>query len=380
INADSGAVAVVVAVEDGDPEQYTGGNGFNDGKWKHYAVHVTETDVRLWIDGTLANGDVTLNGTPPSATIDTLSVGGLESGTDGVRIATGQFSHVAVWELSAADERRIAIRRNAGVTGFNGDYSGQRVSRLLNYAGWAAGRAIDPGLSRLGGSSTIAKQTLLQAVQDVANWENGLAFVDAAGTFRFVDRHSRFYREVKWTFGDNPAENEIPYETDVEIQYDPKYVYNDVTITKTAGRTSTGGGSARRRDQASVKAYFMRTLDKTSGVAAVSECIAEAEWTLENYSEPRLRLSHITICPSANPSLWTVALTTEIGDRVLVKRRPFGGSPIELDCYVEQVSHQVTPGSWKVTYSLSPVLKSTYEASQAWVLGVSTLGVDTYLG
>lgn len=379
INSDSGTVTIEVAEADGTTDANTHGatGNFADDKWHHYVVHVTDDHVSLWVDGTQHVDEAMVSVT--SEPLTHMFVGGIQDASESRGFCAGRFAHVAVFQLAESDPRRVAVRANSGLTGFP-ERTGSRMARLLNYAGWTAERSIDEGLSLLGSAASIARQTLLQAVQDVSNWENGLAFVDSGGRFRFVDRNGRFFAQTKWTFGDANDGSEIPYETDVEIQYDPKYVYNDVTITKNAGRTSGGAGSAHKRDQNSIKAYFTRNLDKTTGVAAISECLAEAEWVLENYAEPRLRLSRITIVPSANPDLWPVALSVEIGDRVTVRRRPFGGEDIELDCYIEQVSHRVMPNKWEVVYSLSPVLLTTYASVNSWVLGASTLNQDTFLG
>jgi hypothetical protein len=380
MDSSSGTVAVNVYSSAGAAQEFSSGvSGMNNDTWHHYVLHLTTTTIQLWIDG-VQHIDTTLPSVPASA-IDRIYVGGLVDEFSNQNIAVGDFAHVAVFELATTDERRIAVRANSGLFGFP-EKSGARMSRLLNYAGWTAGRSIDEGLSLLGAANTIANQTLLAAVQDVANWENGVVFVDASGNFRFIDRSTRFNQSTKWTFGEDEASGEIPYETDVQIDYDPKYVYNDVKITRSAGKTSSGNASARERDQDSIKQYFTRTLDKTSGVASISQCEAEVTWTLENYAQPRLRLARITIVPSANPDLWPVALGAEIGDRVTVKRRPFndGGDTISLDCYIEQIRHEVMPNRWATVFSLSPVLLTTYPGETGWILGASTLDVDTIFG
>jgi hypothetical protein len=112
-------------------------------------------------------------------------------------------------------------------------------------------------------------------------------------------------------------------------------------------------------------------------VGAVPQCQAEANWAIANYAQPRLRLASITIAPSANPALWPVALGVEVGDRVTVNRRPFGAPEISLQCYVEQVAHSIQPGVWKTTYSLSPVLDTTYGSESNWVLNFSQLDLST---
>lgn len=379
IDTVSGLVTVDVTNSGGTIESFpTAATAKNDGVWHHYVVHlVDDPSVECFVDGVQV-----LNDTPASTvanTIDRVLVGGMADEWSDQWFTAGLLAHAALFEVSTADERRVAVQANAGVTGFP-EKSGARIARLLNYANWNAGRSVDEGLSLLGGASTIARQTLLQAVQDVGNWENGLVFVDGSGTFRFVDRQHRFDRVKLYTFGDDETAGEIPYETDVEIEFDPKYVFNDVSITRAAGKDSSGSGTAHKRDNASINSYFTRNQDKTSGVASISQCLDEATWTLENYAQPRMRLGNISITPSANPDLWPVALSVEIGDRITIKRRPFGGATITLDCYVEQVAHRIVPNSWVTTYSLSPALLTTYEGASGWILNASELDTDTYLG
>jgi hypothetical protein len=384
VDSGDGLATLSVATSGGTWTEFSSGeSGLNDDEWHHYVAHIVDPvsgdpEVKLWIDGALRVDDTIAS--VQAAAPDRIFVGGMSDSTGSQHFVEGRLAHVAVYELDASDDRRVAARANAGLFGFP-ERTGSRMSRLLGYAGWTAGRSIDEGQTLLGTSATIANQTLLAAVQDVANWENGLAFVDASGNFRFVDRLQRFNTSTTHVFGEDEANGEIPYETDVQIDYDPKYVYNDVKVTRAAGKTSTGSASSRKRDQDSIKKYFTRTLDKTSGAASLAQCQLEAQWIIDEYAEPRMRLGRITIVPSANPDLWPIALSVEIGDRVTVKRRPLndGGDTITLDCYVEQVQHRVMPNRWEVIYSLSPRLDSTYEGDSGWILGVSTLGVDTFL-
>ena len=379
-----GRALLDVSDNTGALQTYTGAStGFNDNEWHHYVAHLTTTAANLWVDGELQ-----VTGAPatvPGSSIDQIGVGGEVDAWTNDNIAAGDFSHVAVFEAATIDDRRVSVRANAGLSGFP-ERSGARVSRVLNYAGWRSGRAIDEGLTFLGAASTISKQTLLAVVQDIANWENGLVFVDGSGNLRFVDRGVRYNQALEYTFGEDEAGGEIPYETDVEIDFDPRYVYNDVTVTKAVNRLPdgtviTGGTSSHKKDDASVASYFTRTYDKTTGANSISQCEAEATWVLENYAQPRARLSRVSFVPSTNPDLWPAALTVEIGDRVDVLRRPFGGGDeITVECYVEQVAHQVQQNEWRVVLSLSPVLLTTYDASDTWILGSSVLAIDTIVG
>uniref|UniRef100_UPI003F491333 hypothetical protein n=1 Tax=Pseudonocardia sp. CA-138482 TaxID=3240023 RepID=UPI003F491333 len=339
--------------------------------WHHYAVYLTASAVQVWIDGRQVLNQAISN--LPTSTVDTLDFGGQVDNWTSQNVAWGKFAHAAVFNFTAVDQRRILQRANAGLYGFP-EWSGARTSRVLNYANWTAGRAIDHGQAYFGGSATQALQSLLQTVQDIAVWENGLSFVDGSGTFRFQDRQTRFNTFNRWVFGDAPGE--IAYSTDVQIEYDPTYIYNEVFIT-----CRDGGGASHANDFGSQLSYFQRAYNKFTGVSGVSQCKAEAQWMVANYAQPRLRLATISITPSADASLWPVALGTEVGDKVVVKRRPFGSpNVINLNCYVEQIAHSVQPKEWKTTFSLSPVLDTTYPPSLSWTLNTSKLDIDTNVG
>lgn len=384
IDTGSGLPQVDVSDSSGTLQTYAASvSALNDNTFHHYVVHATTTTIKMWVDGVQVVDGILAS--VPAATIDVIEVGGQVDAWANQNIAAGLFAHIAVFQLGIADARRIAKRAQAGLTGFP-ELTGKRVSRLLNYAGWTAGRSIDPGLSLLGSAATLSKQTILQAAQDVASWENGNVFVDNQGNFRFMDRNSIFNQTTKCVFGDGTGE--VPYTTTVEIDYDPQYIYNDVTITQItsnfqSGVSTSAGNTAHERDGASILTYFYRFLDKTTGVSSITQCVNEANWWLDNYAQPHMRLATITIVPSSNPTLWPIALGLEIGDRVTVKRRPFGSANvISLDCYVEQIAHKVVADNldWETTFSLSPVRQSTYGGVTDWILNVSQLDTDTIVG
>jgi hypothetical protein len=58
---------------------------------------------------------------------------------------------------------------------------------------------------------------------------------------------------------------------------------------------------------------------------------------LSRYKNPATRISAIKLHPSANPALWPVCLSLELGTRIRVMRRPPGCPVVQVDCYVEQI-------------------------------------------
>ncbi len=135
-------------------------------------------------------------------------------------------------------------------------------------------------------------------------------------------------------------------------------------------------------DLAGQKRYGPRTLTETPQILLDLEATDRANYQLSQYKDPKQRLSQITLDPASNPALWPVVLGTRIGDRLTVKRRPFGAPLITLDVFVEAISHDVDfrvgQAHWRTTYLLSPAGTSNF-----WLAGDATYsiaGVSTVPG
>lgn len=271
--------------------------------------------------------------------------------------AGGIYSHLAIWNraLSASE---VTDLWNAGRWGYLNEGSGRRIQRYLTGT-YNGSTVLDAGQSLMGISNLAENTTLLDACQSVTTSENGNLWVDGNGVLQFAGRTRRYLATTsKYTFGENTAAGEIPYAGDIKFNFDPTYVYNDVTVTR------TGGVVAHVNDAPSQRKYFKRGYQRTIDVASDLETIDAANWLLNTHKAPSQRVERITLDPVGYPAAWPVVLGLEIGTRVTVKRRTSaanGGAGLTMsaDFFVESIEHSgidMDAGTWTTTLLLSPAV------------------------
>jgi Concanavalin A-like lectin/glucanases superfamily len=206
-------------------------------RWAHIVLRVTSTTYNVFFQGvSIASGTWTLW----SSTPDLMSVMGQQdkfNQISGSAIITqwpdasygfvnGAAAHVVVYDR-IIDSERILSHYNSGATGFAGETTGPRISRLLSYARWGQPQAVDQGqalmqaLNYLGqggygslgtggslgifgayGSGSNSGTAVDQAVVDAAASENGLIYVDQNGALVFRQRSNVYNGPLRGAFGD----------------------------------------------------------------------------------------------------------------------------------------------------------------------------------
>lgn len=235
------------------------------------------------------------------------------------------------------------------------------------------GRIIDGDGSTLQ-AQTIANQNALQYLNDVTESEFGLFFVDRSGLLNFHSRrHSAGSASVA-TFDDAAAG--IHY-SDYSLDYDDRYVYNDVRMTRLGGIQQTASDTTSQSD------YFIRTLQNDRLLLnADTDVSGRASYLLGLYKDPRYRAPSLDLDGYGDDSQMTQILAREIGDVVTVTRRPQGGVAITIDYRIEGIEHEMGPGQvWHTTFRLSTHITGAYwlvcgtagdEYSAYAVLGTTT--------
>lgn len=258
---------------------------------------------------------------------------------------SGSVAHVALYD-STLSSARITAHYSAAL-GWLGDTTGARLSRYLDYAGWpAAARDIDTGDSTVGAVDTQGV-TVAQAALDLAEWEAGNLFIAPGGKVTFRDRSTRFNATSLATFGDGVGE--LPYEGDIEFDFDNTEIFNEVEVSR------TGGATVRVTDATSQDHYFASdNLTQTIGIESDAQTIDRANYLLGAYKDPHLRVQKITIVPSSNTTLWPHALGRKIGDRITVKKHAGSATDISADFFIESIDHAVGDGTWTTSWLLSP--------------------------
>jgi hypothetical protein len=243
-----------------------------------------------------------------------------------------------------------------------GESTNSRYNRILRYAGYRGRWWVEQGLTTSMGPAAIDGQDAMSALQAVVDTEGGAHYVDADGTVTFRARSSRYNAATPvYTFGERVDLGEWPYE-DCQLDYDSTHLSNQVTVVQEATQQQFYAS-----DDASSTAYFPRTMQRTINATSGDECQDAANYLLSRYKQPATRVSSLKLHPSANPALWPVCLSLELGTRIRVMRRPPGAPPIQVDAFVENIQWEFDDdGEAWLTLQCSPADLTLYAVLAAW--------------
>lgn len=340
-------------------------SALSTGAW-HHVVAVRDSGsarARIYLDGVL-DIETVLPVPRASTTSGSLFVAARDLSSV---FLDGRIAHVAIYNKVLSPDR-IAAHYAAKVDALKSAASGTQLGALLDAFGWpSAKRNIDAG------NSTIQEHTpsgsLLDALHAIGtDAENGIVFMEPDGDVGFHQRHAQWtgHGTALATFGDDGSElryaNIVPAFDDTELA-------NVVRIER------DGGTPQQVQNAASKTKYGPRTLEKTGLLIGTdSEALDAANYLLERFREPFLRIESLEISPERDPAnLWPQVLGRDIHlDRITVKRRPPDTGTITQDEHIIGVEHRATasPREWRTTWRLMGADQFTY-----WLLGDATYGV-----
>jgi len=295
--------------------------------------------VTLYLDGAVA-GSATFAGSTLPLYVS-MTIGGSQLGA----LFAGAISHVAAFS-AALNASRVAVHRQAVITGFAGESSDARIAR---YARWAAVPDLD---LESGGSRSIAwvdttGKAPLQAMQDVVDTESGVLFVDGAGALVMQARGHR-YAVASVLVLDSADTSDDP-----RFQQDDQFLANDVTTSR------EGGITFRAKDQASIDDYGLYRKTITLLTTDDHEVAAAASWAARRQSDPAPRMSSLTVDLLTVPdALADAVLGLEVGDRVTVTNLPPQAPSTSVDLFIEGMSETCSLAQWTVTFNTSPASQS----------------------
>jgi hypothetical protein len=353
-----------------------------DGNWHLALVSYSRANgsLSIYLDDAITSYSGLVAADEPTGLVSD-NVGGYVDPTIGNGTAwnyAGDISFVA--EFPSALSVAAQAIYSAWISSCSGEPSDSRYARILRYAGYNGPSTLQPGMTASMGPAVIDGQDAMSALQAVVDTEGGAHFVDAAGAIQFKARSDRYNALTpQYTFGERADLGEWPYE-DCQLDYDSTHLSNEVTVTQ-----ESTGQTFRATDAASIAAYFPRLLSRTINSTSSGECQDAAGYLLSRYRQPAQRVSSIKLHPSANPALWPVCLGLELGARVRVMRRPPGGAPVQVDCFVENIAWEFdnTGEAW-VTLQCSPADLTPYAIFAAFhttlastiAAGVSTITIN----
>ncbi|MGW2936083.1 hypothetical protein ACWDA7_30495 [Streptomyces sp. NPDC001156] len=245
---------------------------------------------------------------------------------------------------------------NAWRSGCAGESTDARYARILRYAGYTGPSTIQAGLTRSMGPAAIDGQDAVSALQSVVDTEGGEHFVDRSGFVQFKARSARYNAVTPvYVFGERTDLGEWPYE-DVTLDYDSTHLSNQVTVTQ-----ASTNQNFYAQDPVSIGRYFPRSMSRTLNSSSADECQDAANYLLSRYKQPATRVSSIKLHPSAQPALWPVCLSLELGLRVRIMRRPPNLPTTQIEAFIEQLQWDTddTGDAW-VTLQCSPADTTPY--------------------
>ncbi len=313
-----------------------------------------DNKVRIYVDGVLGS---TVSAAAPSMTFTTGMalpriasppwLGGTYERFDGI------IDEVALYD-TALTAAQVAAHYAAGATPWAGDTTGDRISRVLDLAGWpTADRDIDTGRSTMG-SYLDPESNALAIAQQAEATEGGAMWQAPDGKVTFRDRHAIIQdwnsTTSQATFTDDGTVDDPHHYTALDLAYDDTLIVNEAAV-------SWADGVETSRDQQSVDAYTRAAIRVETALRTAPEARDRGDWLLARYKHPTVRPERVVLRPAGDKRLWRHVLARRIGDRVTVRRKPQNtGDPIEFDATIESINHRIADGinTWETEFGLSP--------------------------
>jgi len=262
---------------------------------------------------------------------------------------------LAITTIQAVDAFRLAqIAQISTVTDATaGQLSGTRINKILDQIDWPDSmRDIDAGLTTVQ-ADPGTNRTALSALTTVSTSEYGALYVDGYGSFVFQDRAVTVgsIGATPTVFADNG--------TGI-VYYDASWILNDVLIFNKATITRTGGSAQGASNQASIDKYFLHSyfldnlLMQTDAVA-----LDYAQAYVASRAETTIRCDAIVLdlyTPNYDTGV-VAALDLDFFDPITIITTQPGGSLLEKTLQIFGVRMNITPNSWKTTFTtLEPVI------------------------
>jgi hypothetical protein len=262
---------------------------------------------------------------------------------------------VAITTIQAVDAFRLAqIAQISTVTDATaGQLSGTRINKILDRIDWPDSmRDIDAGLTTMQ-ADPGTNRTALSALTTVSISEYGALYVDGYGSFVFQDRAV--------TVGSIGATPTVFADNGTGIVYfDASWTLNDVLIFNKATITRSGGTAQIASNQASIDKYFLHSyfqdnlLMQTDAVA-----LDYAQAYVASRAETTIRCDAIVLdlyTPNYDTGV-VAALDLDFFDPITIITTQPGGSLLEKTLQIFGVRMNITPNSWKTTFTtLEPVI------------------------
>jgi len=278
--------------------------------------------------------------------------------------------------ITAVDAMRLLT--NALVTTVTGAVAGEdtgtRIGRVLDTIGWPTSmRSIATGQTTVQADPGTARSALA-ACQTLEITEYGAFYIDPNGIVTFKNRSycTSSPNGTPVYFNDNGTN--ISY-------FNAFWVLNDAQVVNQASITATGLAAQTASNAASIAKYFVHSYTQTDLLMQdTATALNYAQAYVASRAETTIRCDAITLdLYTNNYTTGTIAaLDLDYFDPISVTTTQpavVGTSSITKNLQVFGVQHQITPNSWKTTFTtLEPIIDGFLIGSTLYgVLGTNTL-------
>lgn len=263
----------------------------------------------------------------------------------------------------------------AGITTVAGTSAGQttgaRINNILDQVSFPSSmRAIATGSTTVQADPSTLR-TSLAAIQNCEFSEQGAFYINGAGNATFLSRQT-----VETASAATPTKfsndgTGISY-FDYKPAFDDKLIINQATITRVGGTAQTAS------DSASVSKYFPHSVNYDNLVVQTdAEALNIARTYVATRAETTLRIDSLTLdltTPNYDAGI-TAALSFDYFSNVRFYNVGVDGTITDKTLQVVGIAHDITPNSWKTTFTLSEPLVDAFiiGSAQYGIIGQSVM-------
>lgn len=247
--------------------------------------------------------------------------------------------------------------------------TGARIESVLNMASvdWPTNdRRIDTGQSTLGSAVLDGTENALSYLQEVELSEiGGSLFISRQGYLTFKDRLATPQTDGAVMFADDGSG--IPFQN-VEVEYGTENLYNKITVTSAAGTATADDVNSQSEYGISEESFDTLLSNQTQLDAA-------ADFLLDRYSEPVLRIDSLTVDMRAiTQAQRDTILELELADLAEIRFTPGGiGDPIDKGQLIIGINHSISPSDHRVQFKFAPSALNNFIIGDA---EFGTIGAD----
>lgn len=239
------------------------------------------------------------------------------------------------------------------------------IGRILDDAGWNQNFYYTG--DRYIVSSLITGDTpvdVLTAIDPIVRTQPGAMFYcNIAGDVNWLG-YSAFApgawssHTLKFTMTDTRASNDVVEYDEISVIGGEKYRRNRVTVHNIAPNGYEN--YVTKFNKSSINKYgpFAAQIDTFYSNGPGNSDINEiAQQLADQFADPAYRVDSIGFeCVGFSAELWYNIITSDLGSAVIVNRTPIysNGVPLNYQCYIQELNHDIKPNSWRMSLTLSP--------------------------